>query len=322
VVRAEKLELETRIGPLFVKRDDRSAALYGGNKPRKLEWVLGDARARGVGRVMTFGGLGTNHGLATALYAVGLGFACDLVLVDQPVDDAVRRRLRQLLGAGGTLHYGKSVAGAAAKALGILLRHPRTTIIPTGGSSPLGVLGFIDAGMELAEQVRRGELPEPARVYVAVGTGGTVAGLAVGLALGGLPSTVVGVLVTDILPPTTRRIDRLARQALRLLRRAGIPVEPERLKLNVEIESGYVGAGYGHRTGRGVEAVALAERLEGLRLETTYTGKALGALLARERDEDSPTLFWNSYSGQVPEGPLPDWQALPRPFHALYAGAP
>jgi D-cysteine desulfhydrase len=322
VTRAEKLALEAGTGPLFVKRDDLSSTLYAGNKPRKLEWALGEAHAAGRQRVMTFGGLGTNHGLATALYAGRLGLACHVVLVDQPVDAHVRRRLQELLAVGAELHYGKNVPGAVLQTLRIFARHPRTGIVPTGGSSDTGVVGCIDAGLELAEQVRRGELPEPARLYVAVGTGGTAAGLAAGLALGGLRTRVVGVLVTDILPPTPRRLDRLARRGLRLLARAGAAVEPKRTALELEVEKGHVGNGYGHRTERGSGAVDLAERLEGLELETTYTGKTLGALLVRERGRDEPVLFWNSYSAVHPEGPLPDWRELPRSLHPLFQTEP
>ena len=318
VVRAEKLETEARLGGLWVKRDDRSARPYGGNKPRKLEWILGGARARSIPRVMTFGGLGTNHGLATALYARRLGIACDLVLVDQPVDDAVRRRLREHRAAGASLHYGRSVAGAVVRALALLARHPRTLVIPTGGSSPRGVLGFIEAGLELADQIARGELPEPARIYVALGTGGTVAGLAAGLALANVSSLVVGVGVTNILPPTPRKVDRLARRALVLLRRARAPVEPGDVPLRFEIETGHVGPGYGHPTERAREACALAGRLEGLTLDGTYTGKALGALLLRERGGQDPVLFWNTYARYEPEAPLPEADALPPAFRRLF----
>ena len=320
VVRAEKLAEETHLGPLYVKRDDASARPYGGNKPRKLEWVLGDALARSTRRVMTFGGLGTNHGLATAIYAARLGIACDLVLVDQPVDDAVRLRLRQHVAAGARLHYGGNVRGTVLRALGILARHPGTRVVPTGGSSPRGVLGFVDAGLELADQVRRGALPEPKRIYVALGTGGTVAGLAAGLALGGLGSVVVGVLVTDILPPSTRRLDSLARRALGLLRRAGATVDVQ-TPLRFEIEAGHVGAGYGHPTERAQEACALVDRLEGLRLDTTYTGKALGALLHRERGTTDPVLFWNTYGVADIDAPLPDPRSLPRAFRRFFPEA-
>ncbi|MEE8558016.1 MAG: pyridoxal-phosphate dependent enzyme [Myxococcota bacterium] len=316
VTRVEKLEAEAGTGPLFVKHDDRTATLYGGNKARKLEWLLGHARARGLERVVTFGGLGTNHGLATALYSGCLGLACDLVLVDQPVDEKVLRRIRELVAAGATLHYGRTVAGAAILALGILARHPRSAIIPTGGSSPRGALGFVDAGLELAEQVGQGDLPEPERVYLALGTGGSAAGLALGLALGGLRTRVVGVLVTDLLPPDTRALHRLARRTGRLLARAGAPIGP--LELDLEIEVGYAGPGYGHRTLRGGTAIDLAERLEELRLDGTYTGKALGALLRRERDQSSVVLFWNTLAAGVPELPLPGVEALPHRLRRLF----
>ena len=316
VTRAEKLEAEAGTGPLFVKHDDRTATLYGGNKARKLEWLLGHARARGLERVVTFGGLGTNHGLATALYSVGLGLGCDLVLVDQPLDEKVRRRVRELVAAGATLHYGRTVAGAAILALGILARHPRSAIIPPGGSSPRGVLGFVDAGLELAEQVLQGDVPEPERLYLALGTGGSAAGLALGLALGGLRTRVVGVLVTDLLPPGTRALHRLARRAAGLLARAGAPTGP--LDVDLEIEVGYAGPGYGHATPRAGAAIELAERLERLRLDGTYTGKALGALLRREQGQNSVVLFWNTLASGEPKLPLPEIEALPRRFRRLF----
>jgi D-cysteine desulfhydrase len=131
---------------------------------------------------------------------------------------------------------------------------------------------------------------------------------------------VVGVLVTDILPPTARKLDLRARQVLRLLARAGAPVDADRLALDLELETGHVGGGYGHRTERGVWATELAERIEGLELDTTYTGKALGALLVRERNEDAPVLFWNTYSSRHLEEPLPDWRELPPAFHAFFEG--
>ena len=149
-----------------------------------------------------------------------------------------------------------------------------------------------------------------------------MAGLAAGLALAGVRSLVVGVGVTNILPPTTLRIDRLARRSMRLLARAGAPIEPGKVPLRSEIEAGHVGGGYGHPTDRGRNACALAEGLEGLHLDTTYTGKALGALLLRERDGVDPVLFWNTYSRTEPDTPLPDASTLPRPFHRFFPEVP
>jgi D-cysteine desulfhydrase len=323
VERAAALERSAATGPLYVKRDDATAPLYGGNKARKLEWLLGRARASGRTRVLTFGALGTNHGFATALYAARAGLSCDLVLVDQPVDERVRRRLRQFKAAGAEIHYGGSPAGAALRALRLLARHPRASVISTGGSHPVGVVGFVDAGLELAEQVQRGELPEPERLYVALGTGGSVAGLAVGLAISGLRTRVIGVLVTDrgTLEPSPARVRRLARRTAALLARRGARPVPRRLELGLEVDAGYRGAGYGHPTPAGIEAVQRAADEAGLRLETTYTGKALAALLARESGRRAPVVFWNTYAGADPELELPDWRALPRAFHRFFGEA-
>ena len=105
VARAEKRAGELCSGPLWWKRDEQSSALYGGNKPRKLEWILGDALARGRTRVITTGAYGTNHGLATALFARAHGLACEVVLVPQPVTDLVRARLLELRAAGAFRVY-------------------------------------------------------------------------------------------------------------------------------------------------------------------------------------------------------------------------
>ncbi len=324
VVRAEKLERELGSGPLWCKRDERSAALYGGNKPRKLEWVFGDALARGRRRVLTTGAYGTNHGLATALYARELGLTCELVLVPQPVTDGVRARLLELAAAGAELHHARNSAHAALAVMARLARHPRTVYLPTGGSNPRGALGFIDAGLELAAQVRAGELPEPARVYVALGSGGSAAGLAAGLALGGLRTQVVAVLVTYRIPLPARMATRLARRSLELLARAGADVDPRGVDVagRLEIERRFVGRGYGHPTPEAERAVELAAGLEGLVLERVYTGKALAALGLRERGGREPVVFWNSYAGKLPVTPAGVTpRALPPLFRRLFEAA-
>lgn len=319
--RAERLEAAAASGPLYIKRDDRSAEPYGGNKPRKLEWILGRARARRASRVITFGGLGTNHGLATALYAARCGLGCDLVLVHQPVDDSVREKLLIDSALGARLWYGANVAGVALIALGLLAARPRSFVIPPGGSSRDGTLGFVNAGLELAEQVAAGEVPEPARVYVALGTGGSAAGLAAGLALAGLPTRVIAVLVTDVLPPTRARLERMARRALERLDRGAGPPSLERGQMALTIEPGFVGSGYGSSTAAGDEAVRLASGEEGLRLEPTYTGKTLAALMARERGKREPIVFWNTYASGLPELERPDWRTLPRSLHRFFGNA-
>ena len=298
-------------GALFVKRDERCSSLYGGNKPRKLEWIVGAALARGSRRLVTTGGLGTHHGLATTIVARDAGLATTLVLVPQPVTREVQRSLLLHAAWGAELRFGGSVPGAAAQVLRALahatLTGERPVLVPTGGSSPRGQLGLVSAALELARQVREGELPEPAEIWVAVGTGGTLAGLVAGLALAGLRSRVVGVLVTDILPPSPRKLARLARATLRTLRRAAPALPAPAIAVSdFELVRSQLGPGYGAVTDAARAAVA-AGLVCGLRLETTYTGKCLAALVERARRGGlrGPLLFWNSFSAVDVEARAP-----------------
>lgn len=325
------IERELGHPSLWIKRDDLSAAAYGGNKPRKLEYILGAARARGSRVVLTTGGTGTHHGMATAIFARELGMRAILVLLHQPWSEHVRHSLLLDQAVGAELHYTTRVAGTAACTARLLAREAlagnRPTLIPTGGSSPLGTVGYVDAAVELAEQVRDGMLPEPRAVYVAAGTAGTLAGLALGFRLAGIRSRLVGVVVTDLLPPSPKSVARLAMRTLALLRRedASIPrvtVQPEDLSL----EFGYCGAGYGEPTPAGSAAIALAHEVDGIQLESTYTGKCMAAFLdrARQCDDGAPLLFWNTYNSvdlDARYGPLPQPTALPPEFHALFRGS-
>lgn len=204
VHRLVKLERELGAEQLWIKRDDESGALYGGNKPRKLEFVLGDALKRGRRTLLTFGGIGTHHGLATALCARSVGLRTILLLLPQPVTDHVRRSLLLDYAAGAEMHYAPTVPLLTLQALWLwtreFLRGNWPYVVPVGGSSALGTLGHVNAAIELQEQIRAGELPEPEWIFAPLGTGGTVAGLVLGAKLAGLRARIVAVQVTDILP--------------------------------------------------------------------------------------------------------------------------
>jgi D-cysteine desulfhydrase len=312
---------------LWVKRDDVSGAAYGGNKPRKLEFVLATALRRGRRTVMTFGGIGTHHGLATVIAARTVGLRTILVLLPQPVTPHVRRCLQLDYAYGAELHLAKTVVGVAATAVTLLvrgtLRGEQPAIVPVGGTSVTGAIGYVNAGLELAEQVAAGEMPEPSAIFVPLGSGGTVAGLAAGLALAGLRARVVGVLVTDLLPPSPARLHRLARATLRRLRRLD-PAVPDVVVERPEVQTQWVGAGYGAPTAAGVAAGTAAARHDGLTLESTYTEKCLAALLAQEgaAAERGPMLFWNTFSSVDPAAgirALPEPDALPAAFRVFFS---
>lgn len=286
-----------RLG-VWVKEDGAfGSGGWGGNKVRKLEWLIPDALRRRRRSILTFGGLGTNWGLATALYAREHGLETALALVDQPVDEHVEAQLARLGASGARIHRTHSKARTVAMLPWLLARNAGggrpPYLLPAGGSSPVGALGYVEAALEIAAQVEDGSLPEPAHVVVPVGTGGTAAGLALGFQLAGLRTRVVGVVVNDQLRLDPPVIARLARRTANLLESRGarlgqLRIEPGMLDLTRD----QIGAGYGHRTEAAARAAALASE-EKLALDPVYTAKAMAGLLAlREKGRlDGPVLF-------------------------------
>ncbi len=315
---------------LWIKRDDLSGAAYGGNKPRKLELVLGAALEDGRKSVLTFGGLGTHHGLATSIAARSLDLRSLLVLVPQPVTDAVRRSLLLDHAFGAELYYAASARRAALLGVSLLARETlagrRPLLIPPGGSSVTGTIGYVNAGLELAEQVAAGDAPEPYAIFVPLGTGGTAAGLLLGLALAGLRTEVVAVLVNDITPPSHAGVLHLARRCARRLHRvdAAVPREPGLIAARLVVERDHLGAGYGAASAAGEGAKRRLAELEGIGLDSTYTAKCLAALLDRAAAppyRGRPLLFWHTYSAVDPAvrlAALPDPSELPRAFHRFF----
>ncbi|MBA3562481.1 MAG: pyridoxal-phosphate dependent enzyme [Gammaproteobacteria bacterium] len=301
---------------LFVKRDDVSALRYGGNKVRKLEFLLGRARQGGADHVLTLGAAGSNHALATAIYAGGLGLASTSVLYHQPNGRYVARNLLFAKRCGARLEV-----AASDRAAGRVRPHGSFNI-PLGGSSILGTVGFVSAGLELAAQVLRGELPPPQRLYVALGTMGTAAGLALGLRAAGLETKIVAVRVVAERIANRARLARLYRNVNRLLSRLD-PAFPPCPLAGIELRDEFYGEKYALFTPEGMRAVALAREHESLSLEGTYTGKAFAALLEdmkRPSLRDETILFWNTYNSR----PFPhdldeeDYRELPGELHRYF----
>jgi D-cysteine desulfhydrase len=272
---------------------------WGGNKVRKLEWILPEAHRRGARTILTVGGLGTNWGLAAALYARDQGLKTALALLDQPLDDHVRAQLERLRRSGAALHFTHTKARTIAAVPWLLLRHGRRGrppyLLPAGGSSPVGALGYVEAAFELAAQIDAGELPEPSHIVTALGSGGTTSGLALGLKLADLRTRVVGVVVNDALRLDARSTVRLAHRAERLLRNRGAQLPPVSLgESDVTIVRDWLGPGYGHPTPDGTQARTLGSSREALDLDPVYTAKAMAALLAMNADNrfgSGPVLY-------------------------------
>jgi D-cysteine desulfhydrase len=307
VQRIDRLGAELKCRELYLKRDDLSAADYGGNKVRKLEFTLADVKARGRKLVITLGAVGSNHVLATTVHGGKAGLQTVGVFMPQPVQEYLRRNILCNHAQGCTLEYAASDTGAILRLPAIYLRHWRRTgerpyLLWFGGSSTLGVLGYVEAALEIAEQVRAGAMPEPEFIFVPVGSGGTLAGLLLGLKLAGLESTAVGVRVYDRTFANERMVAFLANRALRLLRKADPAVPPAEISAReIVMLHDYFGSGYARFTRKGEEAVARMKALEGIALDGAYSGKAMAAFIdfmsvpaRRER----PALFIDTYNSR------------------------
>jgi 1-aminocyclopropane-1-carboxylate deaminase/D-cysteine desulfhydrase-like pyridoxal-dependent ACC family enzyme len=310
---------------VWVKRDDLSSQVYGGNKVRKLEFILAAAKEKRATRLITVGAAGSHHALATAIYGRRLGFEVTLVLFPQEVTPHVREVLRMNVAEGADIRYAPRMEMIPlAKWLTQLgYRDQRTFVIAAGGSDVSGTLGYVSAGLELAEQVEQGIAPLPDVVHLSAGTLGTVAGLSIGLAVAGLPTRVAGARIVSKLVAGEHALTRLLRATLRKLARGGVPVPTfAQVRQRLTIMHGYVGTGYGRETEQGAQASERFAKL-GLKLDPTYTSKAAAELTeAIENGAPGNHLFWHTLSATpVPELPDTLEERLPEPFQRMLAGS-
>ena len=230
LLKLDKLGPHIGLDNLFIKRDDMSGKAYGGNKVRKLEFLLGDVLHTKINEILTFGAAGSNHALATAIYAKQLGLKSISMLTHQPNAHYVIRNLIMSYHCGAEIHLYPKIPFIVPRANPVvlyqLLRHRLSSghmpgIIPFGGSSPLGVVGYVNAAFELKEQILRGEMPEPDYIYVASGSMGTAAGLTLGLKATRSKTRVVSVRVNNSSFVNTKAMVNLLYKTNCMLSRTG-----------------------------------------------------------------------------------------------------
>jgi D-cysteine desulfhydrase family pyridoxal phosphate-dependent enzyme len=298
----ERLSAHLGGAEVWIKRDDCTGLALGGNKVRKLEYLLAEARAGGHDTIVTVGGVQSNHARQTAAAAARLGLRCELVLPrivpgrGRDYESTGNVLLDGLLGA--RVHV-VADAGAAASRVAEILAEVRgsggsAAFFPAGGSTPTGVLGYVRAALELFSQARALDLVFD-RIVLAVSTGGTLAGLAVGTGLAAERAQLTGIAVggpAAVAAAATRALAEAAAERL------GAPLpEPA-----FEVRDGFLGEGYGLVTPEMREAVTACARLEGVLLDPVYTGKAMAGLFdlvrRRETGRGERILFW--HTGGVP----------------------
>jgi 1-aminocyclopropane-1-carboxylate deaminase/D-cysteine desulfhydrase-like pyridoxal-dependent ACC family enzyme len=328
ITRLETLCAETGKESLFVKHDDISGPLYGGNKVRKLEFLLAEALRQGAVRVITSGGAGSNHALATALYAHQVGLKTTLILFDQPVSEAVRENLLRDAGSGAEMIYEERYENLGNLLYELVDRYQRIEgampyVIPVGGSSPIGVLGYVNAALELDEQIKKGIVPEPQTIFVPFGSMGTVAGLVFGLRAVGVKSRIHAVRVVPASLANGKKCNELINQVGRLLRNADASFpEVDVGTYDMTVDHDFFEPGYGLATQTVLDAVHKGWETDRLNLDVTYSGKAFAAFLsaAQGRKAAGPLLFWDTKNSRpFPREDLTrHYQELPTSFHRFF----
>ncbi|MEH6675664.1 D-cysteine desulfhydrase [Phenylobacterium sp.] len=266
---------------LFIKRDDATGLAGGGNKTRKLEFLVGEARARGADTLVTQGAIQSNHVRQTAAAAARMGMACEIVLEARTGSEATDYNgsgnvlLDRLLGAAIRTVPGGNDMNAALEetAQGVRDRGGRPYVIPGGGSNAVGALGYADCARELVVQADAMGLKID-RIVTATGSAGTQAGLVAGLAVIGADIPVLGIGVRAPQAMQEANVFKLAQETCALLGQEG-RVTREMVSANCD----YVGAGYGLIDQAVIDALKLAARTEALILDPVYSGKAMKGLI-------------------------------------------
>jgi D-cysteine desulfhydrase/L-cysteate sulfo-lyase len=304
------LELMPRLsaclgGPqIYIKRDDQTGLATGGNKVRKLEFLVADALAQGCDTLVTTGGLQSNHARQTAAAAARLGMSCELLLprlVDgrsAEYETSGNVLLDQLFGARVRILPREDFRNETFDAALARLKHEgrKPYFIPIGGSTSLGALGYVLAVQELFGQARAAGI-DPTAIVVATGSGGTHAGIVTGMALTGHRAQVQGIAVSGTSADREALVERLAAGALELIDGTG-DGRAASIHDRVSVLDQYVGTAYGQPTEKMIEAVRLVAQQEGILLDPVYTGKAMAGLIDLVRrgrfTADDKVVFWHT----------------------------
>ncbi len=269
---------------VWLKRDDLTGFGLGGNKVRALEYLLGDALGRGCDCLVTGSGPQSNWAMLAALAARRCGLDSYLVFYGQPVPATGNLLLAQLAGAQvsftGNPDRASVEAGSATLADELRRAGRRPCVLPRGGATAVGALGYARASLELAEQLFAAGL-RPRQLWLATGSGGTQAGLLTGARWLRLPYDVVGVTVSRTAVECVRQVSELAVGVARL---SGTCAPGNG---DVTVLEGFLGPGYGIPSPAGADAARLVARTEGVFLDPVFGAKAMAALISASGGSDN-----------------------------------
>lgn len=311
----QRLEVSLGGPRIFIKRDDQTGLAFGGNKTRKLEFLIADALRNGATTVVTAGSAQSNHCRQTAAAAARAGLHCELVLGGEETTPPTGNVLLDHV-YGARIHWtgmerrGERLAEVADE---VRSRGERPYLIPYGGSNPVGAIGYVVAMLELMDQLKERHLSADC-IFFASSSGGTHAGLTVGARAAGYAGALIGISIDKGERSDVPYEEELADLSTRTAARAGM--DARFVPGDFVVKYDYLGGGYGVMGELERDAIALLARTEGILLDPVYTGRAAGAMIDMVRRGDfspqetvvfihtggGPALFAYA-SGLTPAGP-------------------
>lgn len=325
VEKLERLGQAIHAPKLFVKRDDLSGKLYGGNKIRALEFLFGDAIRAGHRQVIALGFPASCQALAQAIYAREVGLQSTAFLFPQIRSQQARQHLLAYL------RVNADVRPTIPMIFPFLLSHrlkyghfPKLL----EASSPIGMIGYVSAGFELKNQIEQGLIPEPDVVYISLATLGTTVGLILGFKAAGLKSQIIGIengaRVMGRKVATPSNMAKLFRETNKLLH-SNDPLFPvfEISESAFHTRIGYETPKDSLMTPAGVQAMVQAKEMANLQLDEMFTANAFSALLDDGNAghlQDKSVLWWNTYNSRdlSPQVTAVDYRKLHKSFHRYF----
>ena len=311
---------------LYLKDESPISPFFGGNKIRKLEFLLADALQKGCTEVITVGSVGSNHATATAIHAQRLGLKCRVLLLPQRPTHMVKRNLLLMQHSNAIMHYCKNPQEQKQIIISLLKEDPNSRyFIPVGGSGALGDLGFVAAAFELKKNIEKGLIPEPDFIYLCLGSGGSAAGLTLGAKLAGLTkTTIIPVSIgknNENIPATASRMLKHYYAMQKHLNGGNIfsPLSSS----DVPVNTFFATLGYAEMSKNISQAVRLMQQHEKINLDTTYTGKVLAAMMhdiTHKKLHNKTLLLWNTFCGSKFTDIVgqEDYRNLPKELHFYF----